>query len=176
MRNPAQTFHIPALAQKPQKWLWDRLAPQVVQDSEDLKANKVNRVQRDQKALEEKQALQDLRDRLGPKDPAVCLFKACLECQVKKEIKETVAFLVPRESQEVWAHQDVMAHQARGDFLERMVPLAPQDHQGQLEFLEPPVSRGSRAAWDHKVPWGHLVFLEQRASGVNEETCSLKPW
>lgn len=148
----------------------------MVQDSEDQKANKVNRVRRDQRDLGEKQVLQDPRAPLDPRDPVVCPFKACLECRVIKEIKEMLVFLVHRVSLEVLVHQDVMAHQARGDFPERMVPLGLQDHLGQLEFLEPLVSQGSRAAWDHKEPWGHLVSLERRESEVNEETCSLKPW
>lgn len=148
----------------------------MVQDSEDQKANKVNRVQRDQRALGEKQVLQDPRAHPDPKDPVVCPFKACLECQVIKEIKEMLAFLVHRVSLEVWVHLDVMAHQARGDFLGRMVPLDLQDHLDQLAFREPLVYRGSRAAWDRRDPWGHLVSLDQRESEVNEETCSLKPW
>lgn len=148
----------------------------MVQDSEDQKANKVNRVRRDQRDLGEKQVLQDPRAPLAPKDPVVCPFKACLECLVIKEIKEMLAFRVHRVSLEVLVHQDAMAHQARGDFPERMVPLGLQDHLDQLAFLEPLVSQGLRAAWDHKEPWGHLVSLEQRESEVNEETCSLKPW
>lgn len=148
----------------------------MVQASEDPKANKVNRGRRDQKALGGKQVLQDPRAPLDLKDPVVCPFKACLECQVTKEIKEMLAFLVHRVSLEVWVHQDVMALQARGDFLERTVPLVLQGHLVQSAFLEPLVSQGSQAAWDHKDPWGHLVSLDQRESEVNEETCSPKPW
>lgn len=148
----------------------------MVQDSEDQKANKVNRVRRDQRALGGKQVLQDLRVPLDPKDPVVCPFKACLVCPVTKEIKEMLAFLVHRVSLEVWVHQDVMAHQARGDFLERMVLLVLQGHPGQLAFLEPLVSQGSWEAWDHKEPRGRLVSLDQRESEVNEETCNLRPW
>lgn len=148
----------------------------MVQDSEDQKANKVNRVRRDQRDLGEKQVLQGPRAPLDLKDLVVCPFKACLECRVIKEIREMLAFLAHRVSLEVLAHQDGMAHQARGDFQERMVHLGPQDHLDQLAFLEPLVSQGSRAAWDHKEPWGHLVSLERRESEVNGETCSLKPW
>lgn len=69
-----------------------------------------------------------------------------------------------------------MAHQARGAFLERMVPLALQDHQGQLAFLELLESRGSLEAQDHKAHLGHLVSLVQRESEESAVTCSPKPW
>lgn len=176
MRRPAQTFHIPVPVLKPANGLWDQQAHQVVQDSEDQRANEESRVQRDQMALGVKQALQDLRVPLDPKDQVVCPFKEYLECQVKRGRKERLACLVYRASQEALAHQDAMALQARGAFLERMGPLALQDHQGQLAFLEPPESQGSQEAWDPKAPWDHLVFLEQKESEENEVTCSLRPW
>lgn len=72
----------------------------MVQDSEDQRANKVNKAQRDQMDLVVKQALQDPRAPLDLKDQVVCPFKECLECQVKKERKETLAFLAHRVSQE----------------------------------------------------------------------------
>lgn len=176
MRRPAQSFHIPAPVLKTVKEVWDQQAHQVVQDSEDQRASEVKRVQRDQKAPGVKQALQDLRVPLDPKDQAVCPFKECLECQVKKERKERLAFLAHRVFQEALVHQDVMARQARGAFPERMDPLALQDHQGQLAFLELPESQGSQEVWDPKAPWDHLVFPEQRANEENAATCSLKPW
>lgn len=176
MRRPAQNFHIPAPVLKPVNGVWDQQAHQVVQDSEDQRASKVNRVQRDQKALGVKQAPQDLRVPLDPKDQAVCPFKECLECRAKKERKERLVFLAHRVFQEALVHQDAMAHQARGAFPERMDPLALQDHQGQLAFLEPPESLGSQEVWDPKAPWDHLVFPEQRESEEKEAICSLKPW
>lgn len=176
MRRPAQSFHIPAPVLKPIKGLWDQRAHLVVQGSEDQRASKVNRVQRDQMALGVKQALQDLRVPLDPKDQVVCPFKECLECQAKKERKERLVFLAHRVFQEVLVHQDAMARQARGAFLEKMDPLALQDHQGQLAFLELPEFQGSQEVWDPKVPSDHLVFPEQRESEENEVTCSLKPW
>lgn len=176
MRRLAQTFHILAPVLKPVKGLWDQQAHRVVQDSGDRKANEESRVQRDQMALGVKQALQDLRVPLDPKDQAVCPFKEYLECQAKKERKGRLACLAHRASQEALVHQDVMAPQARGAFLERMGPLALQDRQGQLAFLEPPESPGSQEAWDPKAPWDPLVSREQRGSEEKEVTCSLRPW
>lgn len=148
----------------------------MVQDSEDQRGNEVNPAQRDQMALGVKQALQDIRVPLDPKDQVVCPFKECLECQGKRERKERPDFLAHRASREVLVPQDVMDHQARGAFLERMDPLALQDHQGQLAFQVPPESQGSQEAWDPKVPSGHLVPLEQREREEKEVTYSLKPW
>lgn len=176
MRRPAQTFHIPAPVLKPIKGLWDQQDHQVVRDSEDQRANEESRVQRDQMALGVKQALQDLRVPLDPKDQVVYPFKEYLECQAKKERKERLASLVHRASQEASVRRDAMALQARGAFLERMGPLALPDHQGQLAFPEPPESQGSQEAWDPKAPWDHLVFREQRESEENEVTYSLRPW
>jgi len=176
MRRLAQSYHIPAPVLKSIPGLWDQQAHQVVQDSEDQRANEVNRVQRDQRALEVTQALQDPRVPLDPKDQVVCPFKECLECRVLKEKKERPAFLAHRVSREALVHQDAMALQARGAFLERMDPLALQDHQGQLAFLETLESQGSQEAWDLKEPWGHLVSLEPRESAEKGGTCSLKPW
>lgn len=146
MRRRAQTFPIPAPVLKPATAPWDQQAPQVVQDSEDRRASKVNRVRRDQKVLGVKLALQDLRVPPDHKDQVVCLSKECLGCQAKKGRKERLAHLVRRASQEVSAHRDAMALPARGAFLERMGPLALQDHQGQLAYPEPPESQGSPEA------------------------------
>lgn len=176
MTSPAPTSPIPVPVLKPTKWPWDLPAHRVVQDSVDRRANKVNRVQRDQKALGVRQALQDLRVPQDPRDRAVCPFKECRGCRARKERKETPASPGHRVSQEAWAHQDVMVHQAKGDFLERMVPPALQDPQGQLAFLEHLESLGSRAARDRKAPWGHLASLEQREREANEATCNLRPW
>lgn len=176
MRRPVQSYHIPVPVLKSIQGLSDQQAHQVVQDSADQRANEVNRVQRDQKALGVKQVPQDLRVPLDLKDQVVCPFKECLECLELKEKKERLVFLAPRVSQEALVHQDAMALQARGAFLERTGPLALQDHQGQLAFLEPLESQGSQEAWDLKVPWGHLVSLGQRESVEKEATCSLKPW
>ncbi|KAJ8785039.1 hypothetical protein J1605_007595 [Eschrichtius robustus] len=156
MRRPAQSFHIPAPVLKSIKGLWDQQAHRVVQDSEDQRVNTVIQAQRDQMALGVKQALQDLRVLLDPKDQVVYPFKECLECQAKKERKEGLDFLAHRASQEVLVHQDVMAHQAKGAFLERMDPLALRDHQGQLAFPEPLEPQESQEAWDPKAPSGHL--------------------
>lgn len=176
MKNPAQTSHIPAPVLKPMNWLWDQQVHQVVQDSEDQRANKVNKAQRDQMDLVVKQALQDPRAPLDLKDQVVCPFKECLGCQVKKERKEILVFLAHRVSREALVHLDVMAHQARGAFLERMVPLALQDHQGQLAFLELLESQGSLEAQDHKAHLDHLVSPVQRESEESAVTCSPKPW
>lgn len=176
MMRPAQSFHIPAPVLKPVMGHWDQQAHQVVRDSEDQRANKVNRVQRDQMALGVKQALQDLKAPLGLKDQVVSPFKGCLECQVTKERKERLAFLAHRVSQEALVHQDAMARQARGAFLERMDPQALQGHRGQLAFLEPQESQASQGVWDLKAPWDPLVSQEQKESEENEVTCSLKPW
>lgn len=131
MMSLAQTFLILAPVLKPMKWLWDQQAHQVVRDSEDQRASKVNQVQRDQMALGVKLVCQDLRVHLDPKDQVVCPFKECPEYQEIKERKEILAFQVHRVSQEALVHQDVMAHQARGAFQERMDPRDLQDHQGQ---------------------------------------------
>lgn len=44
MMSLAQTFLILAPVLKPMKWLWDQQAHQVVRDSEDQRASKVNQV------------------------------------------------------------------------------------------------------------------------------------